>query len=118
LAILKFSCAVSYILKCSSVLIDSPAAMLSIAALKSHTAKFLPTSTDARSLMSFSKLDDKAAILSPSTRPDADVDYLFLQVFVDKPLVIDPGGLVRWLAIEGSHRAFRITLHGARVAVA
>ncbi|TPE44135.1 4-oxalomesaconate tautomerase, partial [Amaricoccus solimangrovi] len=34
-------------------------------------------------------LTSKVAILSPSTRPDADVDYLFLQVFVDRPLVSD-----------------------------
>ncbi|WP_378944328.1 4-oxalomesaconate tautomerase [Mesorhizobium sp. ANAO-SY3R2] len=34
-------------------------------------------------------LTSKVAILSPSTRDDADVDYLFLQVFVDRPLVSD-----------------------------
>jgi len=34
-------------------------------------------------------LTSKVAILSPSSRADADVDYLFLQVFVDKPLVSD-----------------------------
>lgn len=32
-------------------------------------------------------LTSKVAILSPPSRPDADVDYLFLQVFVDQPLV-------------------------------
>lgn len=32
-------------------------------------------------------LTSKVAVLSPSTRPDADVDYLFLQVFVDQPRV-------------------------------
>lgn len=32
-------------------------------------------------------LTSKVAIISPSRRPDADVDYLFLQVFVDQPLV-------------------------------
>jgi 4-oxalomesaconate tautomerase len=32
-------------------------------------------------------LFSKVAILSPSTRPDADVDYLFLQVFTDQALV-------------------------------
>ena len=32
-------------------------------------------------------LTSKVAIVSPSTRPDADVDYLFLQVFVDEPRV-------------------------------
>ncbi|MBV1703195.1 MAG: 4-oxalomesaconate tautomerase [Hyphomicrobiales bacterium] len=34
-------------------------------------------------------LASKVAVLSRSTRPDADVDYLFLQVFVDRPLVSD-----------------------------
>jgi 4-oxalomesaconate tautomerase len=34
-------------------------------------------------------LTSKVAILAPSTRPDADVDYLFLQVFVDQPIVTD-----------------------------
>ncbi len=34
-------------------------------------------------------LTSKVAILSPSNRPGADVDYLFLQVFVDRPVVTD-----------------------------
>jgi 4-oxalomesaconate tautomerase len=34
-------------------------------------------------------LRSKVAVISPSTRPDADVDYLFLQVVVDKPEVSD-----------------------------
>ncbi|OUD08351.1 4-oxalomesaconate tautomerase [Marivivens niveibacter] len=34
-------------------------------------------------------LCSKVAILSPSVREDADVDYLFLQVFVDQPIVSD-----------------------------
>ncbi|MCC0075072.1 MAG: 4-oxalomesaconate tautomerase [Rhodobacter sp.] len=34
-------------------------------------------------------LMSKVAILGPSTRDDADVDYLFLQVFVDQALVSD-----------------------------
>ncbi|KAA2315514.1 4-oxalomesaconate tautomerase [Pseudooceanicola sediminis] len=34
-------------------------------------------------------LTSKVAILSPSTRDDADVDYLFLQVFVDQAVVTD-----------------------------
>jgi 4-oxalomesaconate tautomerase len=34
-------------------------------------------------------LTSKVAVLSPSARDDADVDYLFLQVFVDRPLVSD-----------------------------
>lgn len=32
-------------------------------------------------------LTSKVAILSPPSRPDADMDYLFLQVFVDQPQV-------------------------------
>lgn len=34
-------------------------------------------------------LTSKVAVLAPSSRPDADVDYLFLQVFVDRALVSD-----------------------------
>jgi len=34
-------------------------------------------------------LTSKVAILSPSTRADADIDYYFLQVFVDEPRVSD-----------------------------
>jgi len=34
-------------------------------------------------------LTSKVAVLSRSKRPDADVDYLFLQVFVDQPIVSD-----------------------------
>jgi 4-oxalomesaconate tautomerase len=34
-------------------------------------------------------LTSKVAIVSKSDRPDVDVDYLFLQVFVDKPIVAD-----------------------------
>jgi 4-oxalomesaconate tautomerase len=34
-------------------------------------------------------LTSKVAVVSKSGRPDADVDYLFLQVFVDKPVVTD-----------------------------
>ena len=34
-------------------------------------------------------LTSKVAVLSPSSRVDADVDYLFLQVFVDQPVVTD-----------------------------
>jgi len=34
-------------------------------------------------------LTSKVAVVSPSGRPDADVDYLFLQVFVDEPIVTD-----------------------------
>jgi len=34
-------------------------------------------------------LTSKVAVLSPSSRADADVDYLFLQVYVDRALVSD-----------------------------
>ncbi|MBH0239950.1 4-oxalomesaconate tautomerase [Methylobrevis albus] len=46
-------------------------------------------------------LTSKVAILSPSTRPDADVDYLFLQVFVDAALVSDAQGCGNILAGVG-----------------
>src|SRR6201996_8364005 len=34
-------------------------------------------------------LTSKVAVVSPSTRPGIDVDYLFLQVMVDQPVVTD-----------------------------
>jgi len=34
-------------------------------------------------------LTSKVAVVRKSTRPDVDVDYLFLQVFVDRPVVTD-----------------------------
>jgi len=46
-------------------------------------------------------LTSKVAILSPSPRPDADVDYLFLQVFVDSPVVSDAQGCGNILAGVG-----------------
>lgn len=46
-------------------------------------------------------LTSKVAVLSPSTRPDADVDYLFLQVFVDQALVSDAQGCGNILAAVG-----------------
>ncbi|WP_435257338.1 4-oxalomesaconate tautomerase [Thioclava sp. FR2] len=46
-------------------------------------------------------LTSKVAILSPSSRPDADVDYLFLQVFVDQSLVSDAQGCGNILAGVG-----------------
>jgi 4-oxalomesaconate tautomerase len=46
-------------------------------------------------------LTSKVAILSPSTRDDADIDYLFLQVFVDHPLVSDKQGCGNILAGVG-----------------
>jgi 4-oxalomesaconate tautomerase len=46
-------------------------------------------------------LTSKVAILSPCSRADADVDYLFLQVFVDQPLVSDAQGCGNILAGVG-----------------
>lgn len=46
-------------------------------------------------------LTSKVAILSPSNRADADVDYLFLQVFVDQPTVSDAQGCGNILAGVG-----------------
>ena len=46
-------------------------------------------------------LTSKVAILAPPTRPGADVDYLFLQVFPDRPLVSDAQGCGNILAAVG-----------------
>lgn len=46
-------------------------------------------------------LTSKVAILSPPSRLDADVDYLFLQVFVDQALVSDAQGCGNILAAVG-----------------
>ncbi len=46
-------------------------------------------------------LTSKVAILSPPTRDDADVDYLFLQVFVDQAVVSDAQGCGNILAGVG-----------------
>ncbi|SFI14250.1 4-oxalomesaconate tautomerase [Albimonas pacifica] len=46
-------------------------------------------------------LTSKVAILSPPSREDADVDYLFLQVFVDQALVSDAQGCGNILAGVG-----------------
>lgn len=46
-------------------------------------------------------LTSKVAVLSPSTRDDADIDYLFLQVFVDQPVVSDAQGCGNILAGVG-----------------
>lgn len=66
-------------------------------------------------------LTSKVAILSPPSRPDADVDYLFLQVFVDQALVSDaqacgnilagvgPAAIERGLvSVRGEETAVRI----------
>ncbi|WP_373356344.1 4-oxalomesaconate tautomerase [Pseudoroseicyclus sp. CXY001] len=46
-------------------------------------------------------LTSKVAVLSPPSREDADVDYLFLQVFVDQALVSDAQGCGNILAGVG-----------------
>lgn len=46
-------------------------------------------------------LSSKVAVVGPSARADADVDYLFLQVFVDQPLVSDAQGCGNILAGVG-----------------
>lgn len=46
-------------------------------------------------------LTSKVAVLGPPTRADADVDYLFLQVFVDQPIVTDAQGCGNILAGVG-----------------
>jgi 4-oxalomesaconate tautomerase len=46
-------------------------------------------------------LTSKVAVLSPPSRDDADVDYLFLQVFVDQALVSDAQGCGNILAGVG-----------------
>lgn len=46
-------------------------------------------------------LTSKVAILGPPSRTDADVDYLFLQVFVDRPLVSGAQGCGNILAGVG-----------------
>jgi 4-oxalomesaconate tautomerase len=46
-------------------------------------------------------LTSKVAVLSPPSRADADIDYLFLQVFVDQALVSDAQGCGNILAGVG-----------------
>jgi 4-oxalomesaconate tautomerase len=48
-------------------------------------------------------LTSKVAIISPSERDDADVDYLFLQVSVDRPLVSDSQNCGNLLAGVGPY---------------
>lgn len=77
-------------------------------------------------------LTSKVAVLAPPSRPDADVDYLFLQVFVDQALVsgaqgcgnilagVGPAAIERGLvAAQGEVTPVRIhMLNTAEVAVA
>ena len=46
-------------------------------------------------------LTSKVAVVKPSERPDIDVDYLFLQVFVDRPIVTDAQNCGNILAAVG-----------------
>ncbi len=48
-----------------------------------------PDSKQIDGLGGANPLTSKVAVIKPSQRDDADVDYLFLQVFVDQPLVTD-----------------------------
>ena len=77
-------------------------------------------------------LTSKVAVVSPPSRPDADVDYLFLQVFVDEPRVdrsqncgnilagVGPFAIEQGLVKPGSERAdVRIHMvNSASIAVA
>ena len=61
-------------------------------------------SPDARQIDGIGGADplcSKVAVLAPSSRMDADVDYLFLQVFVDQALVSDAQGCGNILAAVG-----------------
>jgi len=46
-------------------------------------------------------LTSKVAVISKSTRPGVDIDYLFLQVFVDQPIVTDAQNCGNMLAGVG-----------------
>lgn len=46
-------------------------------------------------------LTSKVAVVKPSERPGVDVDYLFLQVFVDRPIVTDAQNCGNILAAVG-----------------
>ena len=60
-----------------------------------------PSATQIDGMGGADPLTSKAAILAPSTRPDADVDYLFLQVFVDQAIVSDAQACGNILACVG-----------------
>ncbi|WP_299649982.1 4-oxalomesaconate tautomerase [uncultured Jannaschia sp.] len=60
-------------------------------------------------------LTSKVAVISPSADAAADVDYLFLQVFVDRPLVSDAQGCGNMLAAIGPaaiHRGLVASVDG------
>jgi 4-oxalomesaconate tautomerase len=64
-------------------------------------------------------LTSKVAVVSASARDDADVDYLFLQVFVDQPIVTDQqncGNLLAGIGPFAIERGLVSTEPGADVA--
>ena len=56
-------------------------------------------------------LTSKVAVVGRSARPDADVDYLFLQVFVDEPIVTDQQNCGNLLAAVGPFAVERGLVH-------
>jgi len=60
-----------------------------------------PDATQIDGIGGADPLTSKVAVLTPATRADADVDYLFLQVFVDQALVSDAQGCGNILAGVG-----------------
>lgn len=60
-----------------------------------------PDATQIDGIGGADPLTSKVAVIGPATRADADVDYLFLQVFVDQPLVSDAQGCGNILACIG-----------------
>ncbi|NDV00305.1 4-oxalomesaconate tautomerase [Pseudoroseicyclus tamaricis] len=73
-------------------------------AARDHLLLRIMGSPDARQIDGIGGADpltSKVAVLSPPSRKDADVDYLFLQVYVDRPLVSDAQGCGNILAGVG-----------------
>ena len=64
-------------------------------------------------------LTTKVAVVGPATRPDADVDYLFLQPSVDEPVVSDAQNCGNMLAGVGPFAVERgmVAASGAQAAV-
>jgi 4-oxalomesaconate tautomerase len=64
-------------------------------------------------------LTSKVAVVSPSSRPDADVEYLFLQVFVDEAVVSDAQNCGNLLAGVGPFAIERglVPVHGEQTEV-
>ena len=66
-------------------------------------------------------LTSKVAVVSKSTRPGVDIDYLFLQVFVDQPIVTDAQNCGNMLAGVGpfaiERELFAATGDETRVAI-